>query len=106
MNLATSTTSSVMPVATAPMPLMSMRCVEPAAAFALPVHHHAGLREREGEERADSEERNQPVGDAAEDDQQQCGEADQRVDAVRVEQAAAAHQEDVRQIVAHARWRG
>ncbi len=63
-NLATSTTSVVMPVATAPSPLTNMR--SGCAALSLPVHHHAGLRQREGHERADGVQRNQPVGDAAE----------------------------------------
>ena len=36
------------------------------AAIFLPVHHHAGLREREGQERADGIERDQPVRDSPE----------------------------------------
>ena len=67
---------------------------------------HAGLREGEGEEGADGEERDEAVGDAAESDQQQRGEADEGVDAVGVEQAAAADLEDVGQVVAARRWRG
>ena len=100
-NLATRTTMRVTPVATAPTPLMIMRRTDALAALPLPVHHHARLGEREGEEGADGEERDEAIGDAAEDDQQECGEADQRNDAVGVEQAAPADLEDVRQIVVH-----
>ena len=42
-----------------------------ALALPLPVHHHPRLRQRESHKRADGEERNQAVGDAAKDDQQQ-----------------------------------
>ena len=74
------------------------------AALSLPVHHHAGLREREGKKGPDGKERDQAVGYAAEDDEQERGEADQGNDAVGVEQTAAADLEDVGQIVVHARW--
>ena len=69
-NFATSTTSSVTPVASAPTPLIDIagRAGPPRAQ---PVRDHAGLRQREGQERADGEERNQSIGDAAEDDQQE-----------------------------------
>ena len=68
-------------------------------ALALPVHHHAGLREREGHERADGKERDQPVGDAAEDDEQQRGERDQHINSPGVEQPPAAQQKDVGHVV-------
>ncbi len=71
------------------------------AALSLPVHHHARLREREREKRADGEQRDQPIGDAAKDDQQERSEAYQRNDAVGVKQAAAADLEHVRQVVVH-----
>ena len=40
------------------------------AAMLHPVHDHAGLREREGHESADGVERDEAVGDAAEEDEQ------------------------------------
>ena len=40
------------------------------------------------------------------DDEQDRGEADEGVDAVGVEEAAAADLEGVRQVVVHRRWRG
>jgi hypothetical protein len=46
--------------------------------------------DRLGEEGTDGEERDQAIGDAAKDDQQERGEAYQRNDAVRVKQAAPA----------------
>ena len=68
-----------------------------ARAFVLlapPVHDHASLREREGEEGADGIERDEAVRDAAEDDEQNGSEGGERVDAVGVEQTAAANDED------------
>ena len=76
------------------------------AARSFPMHHHSGLREREGEKGTDGEEWDEAIGDSSEDDQQEGGEADQREDAVGVEETAAADLEDVGQIVVHARWRG
>jgi len=55
------------------------------AGLAHPVHDHAGLRKGEGEEGSDSEERDEAVGDATEGDEQERGEGDECVDAVRVE---------------------
>ena len=104
-NLVTSTTMVVTPVANAPRPLTNMRTVS-AALGALPVHDHAGLGQREGQERADGVEGDQAVGDAAEDDEQQRGERDQDVNAPGVEQAAAAEQKDVRADNRRGRWRG
>ena len=43
-------------------------------AFAPPMAHHPGLREREGEENADRVERDQTVRVAAEGDDEQAGE--------------------------------
>ena len=37
----------------------------------LAVHHHACLREREREKGADSEQRNEPIGNTSEDDQEE-----------------------------------
>lgn len=62
---------------------------------------HAGLGESEGEKGADGEERNEAVGNAAEDDEKRRGEADERDDAVRVEQAPSADHEDMREEVVH-----
>jgi hypothetical protein len=50
------------------------------------VHHHAGLREREGAKRAHGKQRDQPIGDAAEGDEQDPGEAGQEHDAHRMDQ--------------------
>ena len=80
-NLETLTTTSVAPVAIAPAPLTSMNRGAGAAEL-LPVRDHAGLRQREREERADREQRNQLVGDAAERDEQRAGEHREHDDAV------------------------
>ena len=62
------------------------------------MHHHAGLRERKGEERAHGVQRNQAVGNAAERRSTECaGENRQRVDSLRINQPAAAQRETVRQ---------
>ena len=61
-----------MPVAVAPTALIDHAVARARAADALPVHHHAGLRQGEGQKRADGEQRDQPVRDAAEDRQQQA----------------------------------
>ena len=75
-------------------------------AEAVPVDDHAGLREGEGEEGADGEERDELVGDAAKEDEEDGGEADEGVDAVGVEEAAATNFEDVREGSRGGRWRG
>ena len=50
---------------------VDQRALHPVrAAIFPPVHDHAGLRKREGQKRADGVERDQPVGDAAEKNQQ------------------------------------
>ena len=95
-NFATSTTTSVTPVAAAPTPLTTMLRGLVRAAGAQPVRDHAGLRQRERQERADGEQRDQPIGDAAEDDQQERRERREHVDAVRVHEPAAARREDAR----------
>lgn len=46
-----------------------------------PVDDHAGLGKREGHERADGVERDEAIGDAAEEDEQGSGEEDEDVDA-------------------------
>ncbi len=66
--------------------------------MAHPVHDHAGLGEGESHECADGVERDQAISDAAEEDEQSCGEPDQNVNAPREEQAASAEREDVGQI--------
>jgi len=53
-----------------------------------PMHHHAGLRQREGQKGADREERNQPVGNAAEHDQQRAGATGEVENADREDQAS------------------
>ena len=50
------------------------------------MHHHSRLREGEGQERAHGKQRNEPVRDAAEDDQQQAGEHGKDADAHGVDQ--------------------
>ena len=62
-------------------------------AFATPVHDHSGLRESECEKRADSIERNEPVGDTAEDEQEQCRQEYEDIDTPRVKQTPAAQGE-------------
>src|ERR1700734_340255 len=89
-NLATRTTRTVMPVAKAPKPVEKNRGESPRAPDTPPVHDHACLREREGEEGADGIERDEAVRDAAEDDEQNGCEGGEGVDAVGVEQTAAA----------------
>ena len=66
-----------------------------------PVLHHAGLRQRKGEEGADSVEGDELIGDAAEGDEDERGKSGKGVDAVREEQAASAQDEDVGKIVVH-----
>src|SRR5260370_36994186 len=64
-----------------------------------PVHDHAGLREREGKKSADSIERDEPVGDAAEKDEKASAEHRQDDDAVAIDEPPPAVPEDVREVV-------
>ena len=63
------------------------------------MHDHAGLRQREGEERADGIEGDDAVDVAAEQDEDDAGQCGERVDAVGEEQAAPAQGEDMGQVV-------
>ena len=86
-------------------PLTNMCQRRPGCFFhLLPVNDHTGLREREGEECADGVEGDQAVGDAAKEDEDEGGEAGEGVDAVGEEQAAAAKDEDMREIIVEWRW--
>ena len=69
-----------------------------AALFA-PMLHHAGLRKRERQERADGVQRNQAVRDALKKNEQESGKNREYHDAVRVHQPAAAVTESVRKII-------
>ena len=64
-----------------------------------PMHDHAGLREREGEKRADGIERDQPVGDAAEKNEHATAQHGQDDDAIGVDQSPAAVAENMREVV-------
>src|SRR5208283_1846048 len=64
-----------------------------------PVPDHAGLREGEGQKRANRIERNQPVCDSAEKDEQAATEYRQDDDAVGVDESPPAVPEDVREVV-------
>ena len=88
---------SVTPVATRAEAVDHHRRRPARSAGRPPVADHAGLREREGEKRADREQRNQPIGDAAENDEQERRQAGQDVDPERVHEPAAAGREDPRQ---------
>ena len=93
-NLAARMMASATPVATAPPPLIDSLARSPAAGparslGAAPMRGHAGLRQGEGEEGADGEERDQPVGDAAERDQQHARADREEQDARRIDQPPA-----------------
>ena len=66
-----------------------------------PVHHHAGLRERKRQKRANRIQRNQPVCHALEQDQDQRRKARQRIDAMREQQPPPAQHKHMRQVVPH-----
>src|SRR5260370_41539451 len=68
------------------------------AAVLAPVHDHAELREREGQEGSHGVERDQLVCDAIEEDQQETSQQGENDNAVSVDQATAAVSEGVRQI--------
>ncbi len=60
------------------------------------MRDHPGLRHRERQERADREERNEPIGDAAEHDEQRAREHGKDDDALRVDETPAPDRERVR----------
>ena len=79
---------------------IDQRALQPVrAAIFPPVHDHAGLRKREGQKRADGIERDEPVGDAAKENQQAAAEYRQDDDAVGVDEPPSAVPEGVRQVV-------
>ena len=67
---------------------------------AFPMDDHARLGEGDGEKCTDRKERNEAISDSPESCQQQRGEADKGIDAMGVEEPAAANLEDVRKVVA------
>ncbi len=69
------------------------------AALFVPVHDHAGLRERKCEEGAHGIERNESVRNSAKRDQQQGGEDGESHDAVGIDEAASSEAEGVGEIV-------
>src|SRR5208283_572533 len=64
-----------------------------------PMDDHAGLRECEGEESAHGVQRNEPVGNPTEQNQQKTGGNCEDNDAVGVDEAASAIAKDVRQVI-------
>src|SRR3989442_15994330 len=68
-------------------------------AFFPPVHDHAGLRKREGQKSAHGIERYEPIGDAAEKDEQAAAEHRQDDDAVGIDEPTHAVHEGVREVV-------
>src|SRR5580658_6605487 len=98
-NFATITTHVVSPVATAPTPLITMlRRAPRCPPSSLPVHDHACLRQRECRECADGEQRNQPVGDASEENQQQATKQGQNTNADRKHQPPSKNRKRVREV--------
>ena len=61
-NLLISSMASAAVVSTAPRPLMQARATQPSAALLAPVPDHAGLGQREPDEHADREHRDQRLG--------------------------------------------
>src|ERR1700681_4688807 len=68
-------------------------------AISPPVHHHAGLRKREGQESADGIERNEPIGDTAKKNEKSATEDRHDNDAVGVDKPPPAVPEGVRKVV-------
>ena len=64
-------------------------CASASPRNALPVRDHPGLREREGQECPDGEQRDQVIGDPAERDQDPPRKHRQDEDALRIDQPAA-----------------
>src|ERR1700738_4188830 len=68
-------------------------------AISPPVHHHAGLRKREGQKSADGVERDEPIGDTAKKNKKSATEYRQDNDAVGVDEPPPAVPEDVRKVI-------
>ena len=85
----TATTTSTMPVTTAPKPLMAALVRQPGVRSFHQCTTMPGLRERERDEHADHVERDQRVRVAAEDDEQQRGAAAEAEDPVREREPVA-----------------
>ena len=94
-NLETATTTAVTPVATAPTRLIGSErraCLPPSRrqCATIPACDIVNASER-----ADREERNEPIGDAAERDEQRAREHGEDDDALRVHEAPAANRERI-----------
>src|SRR2546423_13696802 len=98
-NFATRTTMTVTPVTIPPRPFTRALFRQCGPRFFLPVHDHAELRERKGQEGADGVERDQLVRDATEKNQQEAGQGRENDDAVGVHQTAAAIDKSMRQVI-------
>src|SRR5208337_4127715 len=68
-------------------------------AISPPVHHHAGLRKREGQKRPHGKQRDEPVGNAAKKNQQAATEYRQNNDAVGIHEPPPAVSERVRKVI-------
>src|SRR6185437_4202266 len=75
-----------------PMPLVT-------ALLPLPVNHHPGLREGESDEGADRIKWDQLVRNAVEQEENNRGKCGERVNAMREQQATAAQEKHMRQIL-------
>ena len=78
----------------APIAFRIMLPAAPGCFFFLPVHHHAGLRQSERKKRSHREERDQPVGNTVEANQQKAGQDGQQQNTFGENQSAAAHREE------------
>ena len=63
------------------------------------MHDHAGLRKREGQKSADGIQRDKPVGDTSEKDENAATEYRQDDDAIGVDEPPPAVPEGVRQVI-------
>ena len=97
-NLLISSTARAASVSTAPSPLMAARRPSPGRVLP-PVPDHAGLGQRETDEDADGEQRDQRLGVAVSGDQQQRGGHRQHPHPVAVHLPLGAQVEQVRQVV-------
>ncbi len=88
-NFDTTTTTSTMPVATAPTLLMTAPLLPARLPLPAVVPDHAGLRQREAGEHAHGVERDEGGGHAAEGDEQAAGRQRQEQDAVGEHQPVA-----------------
>src|SRR5260370_40119807 len=68
-------------------------------ALSPPMHHHAGLRKREGQKSANGIERDEPIGDTTEKNEEAATEHRQDNDAVGIDEAPPAVPEGVREVV-------